>query len=96
MQKHIQEGLTLYIAGGFDKPITDSCWYITCTMKPQPEPKHTSNAEETDTRLWLHAKQTRCKKILIISPDTDTYHIGLPIHKDEEKKIVVQVSALNS
>ena len=34
--------------------------------------------------------------MLIISSDTDTYHIGLPIHKDEEKKIVVQVSALNS
>ena len=35
------------------------------------------NAEEVDTRIWLHASKSDAKKLLIFSPDTDTYHIGI-------------------
>ena len=43
------------------------------------------NAEETDTRIWLHVKQTDFQNILVISPDTDVYN----------KNIIVQVNPMN-
>ena len=68
----------LYLAGGFDEPIANTTWYVKGNSKPQPDPEYLCNAEETDTRIWVHVKQTDYKKILVLSPDTDTYHIGLP------------------
>ena len=62
----------------------------------QLDPLFLSNAEETDTRLWLHVRQTRHQKILIMSPDTDVYMIGLPLEHAQSKEVVVQVSKHNS
>ena len=50
-----------------------------------------SNAEESDTRIWLHIKHSAGLKKLIQSPDTDTYHIGLPL-VTPEMEVVVQLS----
>ena len=33
-------------------------------------------------RIWHHAYQSKATKILIYSPDTDVYSIGLPLHQD--------------
>lgn len=55
--KYLQGDQTLYLAGGFDEPITDTSWYVKNDNQPQPDPKYNSNAEETDTRLWVHVKQ---------------------------------------
>ena len=95
MCKNLQEDQTLYIAGGFEDEITDTCWYVQYKTKPQPDPRLKSNAEETDTRLWLHVKQSQCTKILVISPDTDIYHIGLPLNR-MNKQVLIQVSPINS
>lgn len=38
-----------------------------------------SNAEEADKRIWRHATQTSAQCILVYSPHTDVYNIGLPI-----------------
>ena len=94
MCKYLQQDQTIYLAGGHDDTITETCWYAKQNTKPQPDPKYTSNAEETDTRLWVHVKQTEYRKILVISPDTDVYHIGLPLVSNKE--VVVQVSPINS
>ena len=67
---------TLYLAGGFNGDITDTAWYVQGNSQPQPEPEYTCNAEEADTRVWLHIQHTTCKHILLVSPDTDVYHIG--------------------
>ena len=34
--------------------------------------------------------------VLVMSPDTDIYHIGLPLQCVTQKQIIVQVSAVNS
>ena len=47
----------LYIAGGFEGDIEDTAWCASSSCPPQPQPRYTSNAEETDTRLWLHIKE---------------------------------------
>lgn len=38
-----------------------------------------SNMDESDTRVWLHAMQSPGPNKFILSPDTDVYHIGLPL-----------------
>ena len=93
---YLQSQQTLYVAGAHDENLVDSAWFVTGRHSPQPDPSYTCNGEEADTRLWLHAKQTRYSKILVLSPDTDVYHIGLPLQCTSEKEIIVQVSAVNS
>ena len=49
------------------------------------------NAEEADTRLWLHAiKSERCK-MLVFSPDTDTLFIGQGMVNVLTMDVVIQV-----
>ncbi len=45
-----------------------------------------SNAEESDTRVWLHAISSAGSKKLVFSPDTDVYHIGLPLLRPEVQR----------
>ena len=42
----------------------------------QPKRDH-STAKEADIRIWQHALQRQANNILIYSPDTDVYNIGL-------------------
>ena len=64
-------GKSLILAGCFEDPINTTAWCIIRDGIPQPNPLLTCNAEETDTRLWLHCKQSTSDNILIFSPDTD-------------------------
>ncbi|CAG2204979.1 unnamed protein product [Mytilus edulis] len=51
-----------------------------------------SNHEEGDTRVWLHAIQSKSHRIIIYSPDTDTFFIGLPfIDSLADKTIYLQL-----
>ena len=93
---HMQDYQTLYVAGGFNEPITDTAWYIRKGNKiKQSDPAYTCNAEETDTRLWLHVKTSTCTTFLVISPDTDVYHIELPLQR-QNKEVFVHISPINS
>jgi hypothetical protein len=37
--------------------------------------------EEGDTRVWFHASKLTANRLIIYSPDTDTFFIGLPLIK---------------
>ena len=39
----------------------------------------TSDAEESDTRVWFHVVHSLGTKKQLFSPDTDVYHIDLPL-----------------
>jgi len=41
-------------------------------------------------------KQTKCRNVLILSPDTDVYHIGMALDSTHSKQVVVQISPVNS
>ena len=84
------------MAGAFDSDITDTAWFVHDQDSPQPDPTFTCVAEETDTRLWLHVRKTKHNKILIMSPDTDVYNIGLPLPSIQEKEVIVQVSTYSA
>ena len=46
---------------------------------PQPEPAYSSNSPEADMLLWRHALQSNAVRVLMYSPDTDVYNIGLSL-----------------
>ena len=43
--------------------------YVTLAHAPQCDPQLTCNAEESDTRIWLHVVNSSGQKKLILSPD---------------------------
>ena len=42
-------------------------------------PSYFTNMDEADMRIWLHCVHTSGQRVLIFSPDTDVYHIGLVV-----------------
>ena len=48
-------------------------------------------------RIWKHAFETQATRILIYSPDTDIYNIGLPLLSEiPNKEVIVQYNVLHS
>jgi hypothetical protein len=90
----------MVIAGCFLGENDNIAWVIQPgdSSVPQPEPMYYSNAEEADIRIWKHAIASDAQNILIVSPDTDVYNIGLPVatHIVNQKNIAVQISMPSS
>ena len=88
-----EQNITL--AGCFDGDSQDQAWEVN-TTSTQQVPALLCEAEEADTRVWLHAlRSSGCKK-LVCSPDTDVYHIGLPLVSQFQCDVIVQISSLSS
>lgn len=88
-----QQSLTL--AGCFSGDAEDHAWVISLQ---DTEPASTLNcdAEEADTRVWLHALRSRGTRKLVCSPDTDVFHIGLPIVDSSSIDVIVQLNTYTS
>ena len=79
-------------AGGFGGEYFDKCLSVSSDGVFNDNVSLNSNHEEADSRVWLHAfRQNMHKNILIVSPDTDTYHIGLPLSSKYFNQIHVQL-----
>ena len=65
-------------------------------LLPEQIQSYNSNAKEADNRIWRHAVQSQATRILIYSPDTDTYNIGLSLIKDTTKEYILQINVLHS
>jgi hypothetical protein len=65
-------------AGGFDDEFRDQarCAFNNVTAEYIAA---SGDHEEADTRAWLHAILSSATHIIIYSPDTDVYIIGLPL-----------------
>ncbi len=53
-----------------------------------------ANRQEADTLIWYHVIKSPLRNVLVVSPDTDVYMIGLPIVESDidQKFILVQLS----
>lgn len=48
-------------------------------------------------RIWRHVEAARAQRILVYSPDTDVYNIGISVaHKFPHKDVIVQVNVAHS
>ena len=94
--RHLQSGMVLYIAGALDTEKSDTAWFVSVDQpKSQPTLDYKSNAEETDTRIWLHVHKSTQQRFYIMSPDTDVYHIALPLHFGNKEILNVTGSTQN-
>jgi hypothetical protein len=69
-------GQTLLLSGGFPQASKSVTVQKGCILA-MPQLQH--NHEEGDSLVWLLAAESAGSKILIYSPDNDTYNIGLPL-----------------
>ena len=53
----------VYVAGARDDT---TAWFIEGEASPEPEPLFASNAEETDSRIWLHVSNCTAAKVLVV------------------------------
>ena len=66
----------------------DNTWLIGAGKLPERAPSYNSNALKADNRAWCHATQTAAMSVIINSPDTDVYQIGLSV--PDNKEYIVQ------
>ena len=82
----------LVLAGCFNGERQDEAWEITAGSSiPDVNPLYKTNAPEADMRVWRHATQCKGKRILLYSPDTDVYNIGL-VQVKQDCQYVVQIN----
>ena len=84
----------LIVAGNSNGILRDTAWYSDHCNASLPAFNVFSNAEEADTRVWLHAGKSNARKILVFSPDTDTYHIGMTASSVNliTKEVMIQIN----
>ena len=88
-------GQKFVTAGAFEDH-SDIPMAVTNLTQPHIDPVLQSDAEEADTRIWLHIAHSAEVRKLIVSPDTDVYYIGLSLHDNTTQNIIVQISSLSA
>ena len=83
-------------AGGFSGSLQNKALFTKLNTPPQPDSTLTCNAEESDSRIWLHVLNSAGENKLVLSPDTDVYNIGLPLIAETNLDVIVRLSQFNS
>ena len=64
---------------------------------PDEDARYATNAEEADMKLWKHALVCNQQQVLIYSPDTDVYNIGLTYASTcDSTEFIVQINLLHN
>ena len=84
----------LILGGCFDG--ARDAWLIDTGVVPMPTEVYRSNASEADFRVWRHAVCSPSKNILLYSPDTDVYNIGLKFAGLAHKEFIVQLNVIHA
>ena len=92
MKLKVHQQQKYFTAGGLEGPYKNHSLFVSFNQNPKSDPCLQCNAEESDTRIWLHTWQQK----LILSPDTDVYHIGLPVIAQTNLNVIVQLSSFSS
>ena len=90
----LQGNQKMYVSRSNEGAKADKAYYATTSSTYNEEPTLESNAEEADTRVWMHVVKSSGRRVLIYSPDTDVLHIGLLVANTIIKDIRIQTSPL--
>ena len=83
-------GKKLVLSGCFSGNAENTAWVIAEGSLPQPEPMYSSSAQEADMNMWRYVIQSPAHCILVYSPDTDVYNIGLTLIQCTSAEVIVQ------
>ena len=88
----------LILAGCFSGSGENIAWLLQPSeLFAEQLEKYYSTAGEADSRMWRHATQSQADNILIYSPDTDVYNIGLNyINQQTTTSYTVQLNTPSS
>ena len=89
------------LRSGDQKLVTAGCFEVGKALGITPSgvqvcPLLVSDAEESDTRVWLHVVHSAGTRKLLFSPDTDVYHVGLALVNPDRFDVYVQLSPASS
>ena len=96
MKLKVHQQQKYFTAGGLEGPYKNHSLFVSFNQNPKSDPCLRCNAEESDTRIWLHNVNSCGNRKLILSPDTDVYHIGLPVIAQTNLNVIVQLSSFSS
>ena len=96
IRRKLQPHQKFFTAGGFSDNLQNQALFSVHNDSPKIDSRLTCNAEESDTRIWLHVVQSAGQRKLVISADTDVYHIGLPFVAGTNINVIVQLSSIAS
>jgi hypothetical protein len=96
IRQRLQPQQNFVTARGFSGELANQALYTESNGTPQCHESLACNAEESDTRIWLHVVNSAGQKKLVLSPDTDTYHVGLPVIAGTNLDVIVQLSPFSS
>ena len=64
---------------------------------PTPDATYKTCAMEADMRIWRHIAVVKAQKILVYSPDTDVYNVGIAVANQYlPKDVIVQINVAHS
>ena len=97
-KKLLHQNQRFVTAGGFNDQFQDKAMFVCKNTNPQSDDALSCNAEEADTctSIWLHVANSADHKKLVLSPDTEVYHIGLPIVAETDLDVLVRLSTFSS
>ena len=96
IRRKLQPQQKFVTAGGFNGALRNEALFTELNGTPQCDTRLVCNADESDTRIWLHVMNSAGQKKLVLSPDTDVYHIGLPIVADTTIDVLVRLNPFSS
>ncbi len=97
LRQKLLQGQTLYLSGCFAQTNTTQVCKFSGDCLPMTLASYSSNSREADMRIWRHVYQTEGTHIMIYSPDTDVYNIGLSLSTClASKEIIVQLNLPHS
>jgi len=96
IRRKLQPQQRFVTAGGFNGAQRNQALFTELNTIPQCDNRLACNAEESDTRVWLHVVNSAGQRKLVLSPDTDVYHIGLPFLGRTTLDVLVQLSPFSS
>ena len=66
IRRKLRSNQQFVTAGGLNGTLRNQAMYVTLSQAPQSDPRLTCNAEESDTRIWLHVVNSSGLKKLVL------------------------------
>ena len=96
IRPRLRPNQTFVTTGGLKGDCRDKALQVTSGHPPTINHMLSCNADESDTRIWLHVLHSPGTRKLVLSPDTDVYNIWLQVITPTNLDVLVRLSTFSS